>query len=268
MLESIGRCDRLSVGQFTRRYLLRNVPAIVTDAMNRWPARSQWTPGFLKERFGALQVVLQNEVFDTTITTRLGDYIDGLVAPATQEQMQSSLKYSRTESGDFSRIVYNALRDDWSTPYFLPKYGYLHPPCWRFDAVSRKYPPLGFGLFLSPRGAVTRLHCDAYCSDAVLCQIYGRKDCRLFPPATVFHPRSEPPDTSNFPADTAECWHATLVAGEVLFIPHRWYHEVTSLETSISLTFNFVHAFSLPHWLRWLVGRGPWQSQFPSAPQF
>jgi hypothetical protein len=33
-----------------------------------------------------------------------------------------------------------------------------------------------------------------------------------------------------------------LLPGEILFIPQGWYHHIETLEDSVSLTWNFVHA--------------------------
>src|SRR5262249_8295609 len=107
------------------------------------------------------------------------------------------------------------------------------------------------GLFISPRGGRTSLHLDPWGSCAVLCQMYGRKRWFFYAPdqerylrngAKLVDPTA--PDLEMFPDFpkaqlSAECM---LEAGETIYVPHGWSHEVHSETDAISLTWNFVHS--------------------------
>jgi ribosomal protein L16 Arg81 hydroxylase len=55
---------------------------------------------------------------------------------------------------------------------------------------------------------------------------------------------------------------AVLEPGEILFIPHLWFHEVCNLTTSISLGYNFLHISTLLGFFRWTMQGGLWKQRF------
>src|SRR6202035_3657537 len=139
--------------------------------------------------------------------------------------------YAKLKDVDFAWAdeIFDAIAPCWSRPAFLPAGGYLVP----FAAPGREVAPTrtpfpGRVLFVSPRGARTRLHRDPWASDAVLCQLHGTKR------ATLFAPHDDVRD--------APAYEDVLETGETLFIPHGWFHHVSSETDSVSLSWNFVHA--------------------------
>merc|ERR1712086_351476 len=112
---------------------------------------------------------------------------------------------------------------------------------------------------VSPRGTGTRMHIDGSRTHAVLCMVSGKKRCFLMPPSTSgwfenvyedceFDMKKHQPyfrDCSQemrqkLPMQPIE---VTIEAGDVLFIPKCWMHEVFTEENSIMLTYNFLHGF-------------------------
>ena len=65
-------------------------------------------------------------------------------------------------------------------------------------------------------------------------------------------------DLSEFPlfaeATAHEC---TLEPGELLFIPHNWWHHVTALEKSITVNYNFFNAVNFREYMADLLARLP-----------
>ena len=136
-----------------------------------------------------------------------------------------------------------ALRDDTRTPLYC----YLSE---RDDGGDNE--PAANGWF-GPAGTVTPAHHDP--KHNLLCQVVGRKYLRLYaadepgspsplyPHASGMHTNSSrvdlrAPDLDAFPrfrsAPYLEC---VLSAGEMLYIPPRWWHYVQSLERSFSVSF-------------------------------
>ncbi len=111
------------------------------------------------------------------------------------------------------------------------------------------------GLWIGSRGVVTPLHHDAW--TGLLFQFHGAKRIRMFAPSDrgnlYFASPLSPRDVwSHLPGRTADTdrdefprfAHATphdgrLEAGEVLFIPPYWSHEIEALEANISMPFRF-----------------------------
>jgi hypothetical protein len=112
------------------------------------------------------------------------------------------------------------------------------------------------GLWIGSKGVVTPLHHDAW--TGLLFQFHGAKRIRMFSPrdrvnlafSSPFSPRSVWSRLPGRSADTdlgefPRFAHATphdgqLEAGEVLFIPPYWAHEIEALEANISMPYRFV----------------------------
>ena len=111
------------------------------------------------------------------------------------------------------------------------------------------------GLWIGSRGVVTPLHHDAW--TGLLFQFHGSKRVRMFSPTDRVNLSFSPPWSpravwSRLPGRSADTdlgefprfAHATphdgrLDAGEVLFIPPYWAHEIEALEPNISMPFRF-----------------------------
>ena len=111
------------------------------------------------------------------------------------------------------------------------------------------------GLWIGSRGVVTPLHHDAW--TGLLFQFHGAKRIRMYSPtdrvnlyfSSPFEPRSvwsrlpgrsAETDVNEFPRFArATPWDGQLEAGEVLFIPPYWSHEIEALEANISMPFRF-----------------------------
>jgi lysine-specific demethylase 8/hypoxia-inducible factor 1-alpha inhibitor (HIF hydroxylase) len=114
-------------------------------------------------------------------------------------------------------------------------------------------PITGYRMYMGHGGHTASLHYDIV--DGTLCQLYGRKKVVLFPPSVTdsLYPFSiwkhlrhglklracysrvdiENADFQIFPKfETAQKQQQTIIleAGEVLFIPVGWWHEITTLE--------------------------------------
>jgi hypothetical protein len=253
---TLPRVSGLSAERFFSEFLTRNRPFVCTDVIARWPGGGRdWTIPSFRKRFGSVAVTLQQDFFEAFAGKKLtfAEYTDqfpryeSAVTPdGSVTEAPPYLRYSN-EPGEFGDIAYGALKSEWANPYFMPDRGYIVPFSPSFiDPTKSRFPD--FGIYVSPRGAVTRLHVDGDRSNALLCQVAGKKRCILFPPESwPLLPRDwvnqklshynilGPP---RFPVKTLE---VILEAGDTLFIPRSWFHEVYTLEASISLTYNFVH---------------------------
>ncbi|CAH1961837.1 unnamed protein product [Acanthoscelides obtectus] len=102
-------------------------------------------------------------------------------------------------------------------------------------------------IWIGSKGAHTPCHQDTYGFNLVH-QIYGRKLWLLFPPDVNLYPTRIPYEESsifsklNFFSPTVEkfknvgnCHKVILGPGDVLFVPHKWWHYVENLETAISI---------------------------------
>jgi hypothetical protein len=127
----------------------------------------------------------------------------------------------------------------------LPLPEILHP-----DAEGK-----GTFLWLGPRGTITPLHHDVV--NILFVQLYGRKRFMIAPPdhtPLVYNRRGvfsdvdpEQPNLTIYPlAAKAKFRTVILEPGDAMFLPVGWWHQVRSLDLSMSVsftTFNVPNAF-------------------------
>ena len=161
-MERLERIDKIDVSTFVARYVAANRPVIVTDAMSEWPAREKWTPSYFRERFGTLSTQIYDNLFTLLGVRPLRDYIDGYLGKQGESPDGAYVRwYVKFKHIDFcwSDGVFSELADDWSHPYFLPTSSYVMPFCRTPGGVLANRDTFPYkGLFVSSRGARTRLH--------------------------------------------------------------------------------------------------------------
>ncbi|KAK9825699.1 hypothetical protein WJX81_007016 [Elliptochloris bilobata] len=109
------------------------------------------------------------------------------------------------------------------------------------EAAGRVYQR---SVWLGPAGTRTPLHRDPYHN--LLCQAWGAKAVRLYAPkhaaALAPYPQHALRNTSQLDGGDPRltgvpCWECELRATEALYIPRRWWHEVTATSASLSVSY-------------------------------
>lgn len=121
--------------------------------------------------------------------------------------------------------------------------------------TDRHPDPSASGIWIGSTGVVTPLHHDAW--TGLLFQLTGAKRVVMFPPVeranlyftspfaaksrwSLLPARSAEADPQRFPRFArAQGRVGRLGAGDVLFIPPFWSHEIEALESNISIPFRF-----------------------------
>lgn len=223
----------LPVERFLVEYMQPNRPLIVTGALEDWDISHNWIPEALNGRFG-------------------------------EKLFRGHNLKSRENEFCCANEVLSELRDKWQLPAFLPNTKYLLP----FAAIDTTISPVNTdfpakALLIAHRGARKTLRIEPWASCSVLCQLYGSKRWYFYAPGQRKYLESDfgvvdvtRPDFRKFPAFSlarlaAAC---TLRAGEVIYVPHGWYHQVECDCDSVSLTWNFVHQTTEAAYVEWLTG--------------
>lgn len=275
---AVTRVAQLEVENFISDYLLKNQPVIVTGAMRRWDALKNWTPSYLANRFGNERVQVYGDLFRLTNITSLSEYLNKYFGRSgAKRDSREVVPYVRWYShliGDdrvpWADDVFRQLKDEWGRPDFFPADSFVLPYCPSSESIdpSRDWFPAR-GLFISAEGGRTRLHADPWCSDALLCQIYGEKEFVMYDSSQGSFLTAggksvdvEAPDLHAFPdfPRAREAARDTLRPGEILLVPAGWYHHFKSTSDSISLTWNFVHLSRLREFLSYIAA-GPAESE-------
>jgi hypothetical protein len=262
-MKSIPRRTGLTETSFIEEHVKPNQPVIVTDAQASWRAPREWGPRYLAEKVGDMEVQVYDNLFTLLDVERLDAYLarnfdkpDGVVS---NEYVRG---YARFKDLDFawSDSLFLGLAPDWGHPYFFPHDSFVLPRAPKGHAISPVSDIFPYkGIFISGRGARTRLHRDPFGTEAMLCQFYGEKQLLMFEPRHADKVMSngqcvDPAavDDLQFPSfkGLAPTFEDALRPGEILFIPGGWFHDVLSLSDSISITWNFVHSARSEPFLR------------------
>ena len=234
---TIERRSGVSADEFVTRYVRGCRPLVMTDLARDWPALARWSPADLKARFGHLEVEVQVErhgdpnyeqnKLQHRRTVRLAPFVDQVLAGGPSND------YYLTANNEVLR-----------RPEFAPllaDIGTLPPFCNRAELAQRS------SFWFGPAGTVTPLHHDTLM--LLHTQIVGRKRWRFISPLEtpklynyhgVFSPIDvDRPDLVRYPSFAeVKMLEIVLEPGDTVFLPLGWWHQVTSLDVSLSFSYS------------------------------
>lgn len=236
----IERRTRLSRAEFLSEYYAKNTPVIITEMMDNWPAMSKWSPQYLKENYGNVEVEIQADrnsdpnyeinCNNLKQTVTMSEYVDRVT-----EGGPSNDYYMVANNRNLEREELKGLMDDIEMfPQFLDG----------LNTSSRVF------FWFGPAGTITPLHHDPV--NLMMAHVYGRKRWKIISPQQtpmlynyvgVFSKVDlENPDYNKYPLfKNVKIIDVVLEPGEVIFIPVGWWHHVKALDPSIAVSFtNFV----------------------------
>ncbi|WP_434699951.1 cupin-like domain-containing protein [Pseudomonas sp. D1-1] len=228
--------SELSVRDFQARYLPHGIPLVISDALQDWPLFKLTREESLVH-FAQLQGI-----------TRHGDYV--------KKTFSTERDFRSTSMADFIASLDNpaAKGADGEPPAYM---GNNILPAQLMELI--KYPPyfdpslfIPPRIWIGPKGTLTPLHRDD--TDNLFAQVWGQKTFTLAAPhhrealgtwstapqggldGCDFNP--DAPDYEHFPhARNVTFLRVTLEAGDLLFLPEGWFHQVESVATSLSVNF-------------------------------
>lgn len=114
-------------------------------------------------------------------------------------------------------------------------------------------------VYIGPKGSWTPLHADVFTSYSWSVNVVGRKRWLLFPPGEEMHLRDrfgnlaydataeDIFDKTNYPScdRPGKCYDVIQEAGEAIFVPSGWHHQVWNLEDTISVNHNWVNGCNI-----------------------
>lgn len=223
--------------EFNKAYYITQIPVKLKECMEHWPACTKWLDlNYLLKVAGS-----------RTVPIELGSHYTD--ENWTQKLMSLKDFINNHYLGNADTIGYLAqhnlfdqiseLRNDICIPDYC--------------ALSRNYDDScepDINAWFGPEGTVSPLHFDP--KDNLLAQVYGTKQILLFSPndSECLYPHEDKllfntaqvdpykPDLERFPKfSSATVYKCLLEPGEMLFMPLKWWHHVTALDKSFSVSF-------------------------------
>lgn len=232
---------------FFEEYYSRNRPVIIKGIAERWLAFGKWTLHYLRTEFGSSIVKYQcrdvranhlQAFYENGQTGALSSYLDLIES----ESPESRKYYLMSQDKLLRRVAFRRLLKDIDCSI-----GGIFSESAKSDDIH---------LWLGPKGSVTPLHRDQ--NNIYLAQILGRKRVRLLSSLALDRVYNEQGHHSLINLDAIDLerfdrarnlkfMEAVIAPGDLLFIPVAWWHHVTSLDISISISgTNFIYDNEYP----------------------
>ncbi|MCO6486473.1 MAG: cupin-like domain-containing protein [Saprospiraceae bacterium] len=227
-LKAVDRRTGLTRESFKAEYLDTRRPVVFTDLMQDWPARTKWSIGYLKEKYGHIQVPVYSENY-----SKPGK---GYMAPDKVIPFREYLQLLEAGPCSWRLFLFNIFRhapsmcEDFRIPTIM-------------DGFYREFPFMFFG----GQGSRVALHFDIDLAHVFLNQIHGRKRVVLFSPEQsrllYHHPFTvasyidvNNPDYDKYPAlRKVHGFETILEPGETIFMPCGYWHYIEYTDGGYSM---------------------------------
>lgn len=226
--------DNLDIENFSKHFLAKK-PVKIRGLTEFWPAKHKWNAAFFRERYGELIVPVrkyQAAAYEK-IHMKLATYLDYWnrrenLAPEEDRLYLADWEISRQKT---------PLTEDFSTPNYFDQ-----------DLLNTLPKELKFGrtwIFIGHPEVSTPLHQDTFSTSAWLAMMQGSKVIRLVPPqyGDAFNEKSSLFEESTLKRlfeQNIPVFEVIIEAGDTLYIPGKWFHEVRNRDNNIMLTQNFL----------------------------
>ena len=249
----IPRVSGISYEKFNSDFVIPQIPVVLKNAVNDWPALKKWTPEYLNSKIGSVKMGMKKSA-----TFKHPDITQADPGATTQATFSEYLQKTVYNKDAIDRVKYyvsgdenfffkegerneeiKVLMDDFSTPELFPS-----------DLLRQ------ISFWISVKGLFSWLHFDGNCYNNVNIQVAGSKKVHLINPNDVdkLYPITlrETPHGFNFSkVDTSDYnekmfpkfkevryQETILEKGEMLYIPVTWYHAIHHLG-DININVNF-----------------------------
>ncbi|MBN3324130.1 JMJD4 protein, partial [Atractosteus spatula] len=260
-----------SYSKFFKNYLLPNHPCVFSTKFTEdWSCRKHWVTEEGKPNFQRL----------------LQDYGDALVPVANCNVKEYNANPKQImpfkdfvaywkeyiQNGHSSNKGCLYLKD-WHMDREFPEHNVYSTPMFATsDWLNEYWDAIEVDdyrfVYMGPEGSWTPFHVDVFCSYSWSANVCGRKKWLLYPPGQEEYLRdchgklaydiTAPilQDKKQYPHYEEGCKPLEIIqeAGEVIFVPSGWHHQVYNLEDTISINHNWLNGCNLDIMWQFLQG--------------
>jgi len=232
--DAIPRAKDLSSEAFLTHFYAPGRPVLIEGELADWPALARWTPDYLAERIGAAEIQFQSRrSANGTFELEKDRHVSRMPFDRFIETIVS------TPGNDVYLTAFNSGQN-WDA--LAPLEDDIRPLS-KFLKGGRGMPWIG------PIGTFTPLHFDL--TNNLIVQVKGSKKIILLAPSEtqyLYNHRHVFSDVHDVMDETSLVAHplaskvhfheVDLQEGEILYVPIGWWHQVTSLDFSVTYTFT------------------------------
>ncbi len=232
-LLSIDKRTSISRKEFIKDYVEVSKPVILTQAARSWHAMGKFTPQYFKEKYGDRKKTIKG------VEYTFAELIDRIMisTPLNPAPYPFNLNIE---------LYMPELKEDITPELSFGKIDRInHPLVPRFMLRGTALYEIFFG---GNGSSFPFLHYDMLCMNTQITQVYGSKEFILFPPEQgkylypqTDNPKLSPidvfnPDYEKYPLyRNANPLRVTVLEGETLFFPTRWWHSARIYEPCITI---------------------------------
>jgi hypothetical protein len=234
-LQQIERVKSISKSEFVQNYVKPQIPVVIENLVDDWPAATKWNFDYIKEKVGDKIVPLYDD--------RPVDYKDGFNEPHATMKMSAYIDLLQKEPTKYRIFLYNVLKEvpELQEDFDFPDIGLR---------LMKSLPMLFFG----GEDAHTFMHYDIDLANILHFHFQGKKECILFPNAEKKHMYKVPhslithesidfsnPDFVKWPAlKNAKGYKTELEHGNVLYMPEGYWHYMRYITPGFSMSMRAI----------------------------
>ena len=230
-LQEIERVKSISEKDFIEKYFKKQIPVVIENLTEDWPAYKKWRLNYIKEIAGEKLVPLYDD--------RPVSHKDGFNEAHATMKMADYIDLLNKEPTNYRIFLYNIMKEvpSLKSDFKWPKLGLR---------LVKQLPMLFFG----GTNSKVFMHFDIDYSNILHFNFNGEKQCMLFSPDQTKYMYKIPhalisredidfdnPDFDKWPAlKYAKGYICNLKHGEMLYMPEGYWHYMKYLTPSISMS--------------------------------
>ncbi|XP_023671502.1 2-oxoglutarate and iron-dependent oxygenase JMJD4 [Paramormyrops kingsleyae] len=270
LVDYIDRKD-FNYSRFFQRYLLPNRPCVLSRKFtDDWNSRKNWVTDEGKPNFRKLLQYFD----DTPVPVANCNAREYNANPKQILPFKEFITYWKEyiQNGHSSTKGCLYLKD-WHMHRTFPEHNaYSTPVFFSSDWLNEYWDTIEVDdyrfVYMGPRGSWTPFHADVFRSYSWSANICGRKKWLLYPPGqednlrdchgNLVYDVTAPilQEKKLYPHYHEACQPLEIIqaAGEIIFVPSGWHHQVYNLEDTISINHNWMNGCNLDLMWKFLQG--------------
>jgi len=234
-LQNIDRVKTISKSDFVQNYLKPQIPVVIENLVDDWPAYTKWNFDYIKGKVGDKLVPLYDD--------RPVNYKDGFNEPHASMKMSEYINLLQREPTKYRIFLYNVLKEvpELQEDFDFPDMGLK---------LLKSLPMLFFG----GEGSHTFMHYDIDLANILHFHFQGKKECILYPNGERKHLYKIPhslithesidfskPDFNQWPAlKNAKGYRTELEHGNTLYMPEGYWHYMRYITPGFSMSMRAI----------------------------